>query len=105
MITREAATAKILGAKQKLKLSWAEIAIQCHPQPDKLSNPARALLTRNVGIIYESNQVIVAASPKASGFGGTAHAIRVAEFLTVPVIDLGTSEGRQRVLDKMGSAV
>src|SRR5262245_45059919 len=26
MITREQATAKILGAKQKLKLSWADIA-------------------------------------------------------------------------------
>lgn len=82
-------------------VEWAAIAVECHPKPHLLSAHARLLLTRNVGIIEDSNQVIVADLPRPDGRGGTAHALRVAKFFNVPVINLGIEADRKKVLAKM----
>ena len=86
-------------------LEWAEIAVECHPYPGRLSATARMLLTRNVGIISNSSQIILADSPREDGKGGTAHACRVAKHLGINnIINLASEADRKRVLAKMEAA-
>lgn len=83
-------------------LEWAEIAVKCHPKPHSLDATSRMLLTRTSGILQDANQCLLGGPPRDDERGGTAHAVRVATFLKIPVLDISSADGRGRIRKKMG---
>ena len=95
-----------------------EMALQNHPNPDALfydkkpggrSKPKFAALahTRNMAQVLGRNldkkaMVILAYTPDGAASGGTGQAIRVAESLGVPVLNLRRPEIREAVMKHLG---
>jgi hypothetical protein len=77
----------------------SEIAQFCYPSWSRLRCGARALMTRNVGIVRGASQVV--AFPGQTG--GTRHSIRVAQRLGVPVVDLSELSSLRRVMAVIGT--
>lgn len=72
-----------------LKPEWEKIAEKNHPVWDKLTQGAKKLMTRNVGIISKSSKVVGFVNGSKPGGGGSGHSFRVAEVLKIPTLDIG----------------
>jgi hypothetical protein len=80
-----------LDAENKILLpdeKWKEPAAAHHPWWNALSYGAKQLITRNYGIVSCADRVLARPHPEANNTGGTWHAIRCAESLGIPVLDL-----------------
>lgn len=84
----------------------AVMAIDLHPNAAYLKNSVRALMARNYLIVSGTNAVF--ALPRPPCQGGTAHGVKCAESLGIPVYNLSLADGRSRfqaALDARASAV
>ncbi len=68
--------------------NWSLIAAKHHEKYDELTQGAKKMMDRNVGIVLDSVLVIGALNHKKPGMGGTGHAMRVAEANNRPFIDV-----------------
>jgi hypothetical protein len=74
------------------------IAQAYHPAWNKLSEPAKMLMTRNVAQVLgfeherEPSLFVVCWTPEGKGGGGTGQAIRIAHDYMIPVYDLALPE-------------
>lgn len=64
---------------------------QFHPAPGKLSQGVRKLHARNYLIIDNSN-FVVCWTPEGKTVGGTGQGIKIANYLEIPVYNLGNPE-------------
>ncbi len=82
-------------------IEWEAIARENHEKYDELTQGAKKMMQRNVGIVKDSVLVLGALNNKKSpGMGGTGHAMRVAFALEIPFIDvsgLGTKFSIQEI--------
>lgn len=74
-----------------------EIAAAHHPAWDRLSQGARRLFARNVGIVEGADIVLALPNHQKPGGGGTGHAMRLARAMEKRVVDLATEEGLREV--------
>lgn len=75
-----------------------------HPAWEKLSQGVRKLMTRNVSIIRETQQVLYYRDNVSPGRGGTAFGVRLAERFSIPTVNLWVTEERERVIKRLEKA-
>lgn len=82
------------------------IAAKHHPAWSRLSPGARSLHARNVHQILGPDvlnpimtQFVICWTPDGKGGGGTGQAIRIAKFYEIPIFDLGSDDGYDRVMN------
>jgi len=71
---------------------WEPLAEKHHPAWMWLSQGARRMMIRNVGIVMQSDRVIAYLNHNKTGGGGTGHGWRVAGALKIPRIDLSVKQ-------------
>lgn len=81
---------------------------QCHPNPDRLSRGARALLARNYYQVAgyrdcpKSDFILCCADPDAQGVrGGTGHTVRIGHRLHVPYFNIREDHWQERLIDHL----
>lgn len=78
-----------------LENSKAVEAISLHPGASLLKESVRRLMGRNYTIVEGCSSVIALPIPPMRG--GTAHGMRVAESLGIPLFNLSIPEGREKL--------
>lgn len=81
-----------------------KIAAAHHPVWDRLSDPVRNLMCRNVTIILGQHlndpaDMVICWTPQAAYKGGTAHGMRVADTYGIPIFNLA-DPAQHRKLDR-----
>lgn len=81
-----------------------QIAEEYHPNWGACSDGAKKLLTRDVLEVLGStldnpSQFVVCWTPNGSGSGGTGQAIRIANGYSIPVFDLGSTTGFDKLIE------
>lgn len=78
-----------------------------HPAPDKLSAGARKLMARNAAMLMGPSpaDVIVCWTEGGLVAGGTGQALRIAESLRIPVINMWNVPTAVQVIERIGHGV
>lgn len=69
------------------KEEWVELAASHHPNWNNLKDSVKKLMTRNVGVVHNSNKVLYYVNPD-SKTSGTKHAIKCAASLNIPCFNI-----------------
>lgn len=80
---------------------WFTESAKYHPAWKTLKDSVKKLHSRNIGIVKGSCLVICYLNHRKPGGGGTGQGVRYAQALGIPVIDLATREGVNRIERKL----
>jgi O-acetyl-ADP-ribose deacetylase (regulator of RNase III) len=99
------ATARLLAGEFLAKA--AALAAQHHPKWEALKDSARSLHTRNMGQVLGPRldtpaRFVIAYTVDGQASGGTGQAIRIADALGIPVLNLHDADVRAEILRVLG---
>lgn len=80
---------------------WSELAKKHHPRYDNLTQGAKKMMNRNVGIILGGDATLAVLNPNKIGGGGTGHGWRVSAALDRPRADLTLIENGVPTVDEV----
>lgn len=80
---------------------WFDEAKKHHPRWDALSQGAKKLHARNIGIGYQAKATVYWANPNKVGGGGTGQAVRYSAANKIPLFDLAKPDIRALIEKKV----
>lgn len=83
-----------------------EVAKKFHPAWEKLGGGAKNLIGRNTHQLFgydftTTSEFIICWTPEAKITGGTGQALRIANYYSIPVINLGKDDGIVKLLSML----